>query len=89
MSKRFNHLASIMREHRAIKNVSQADVAKVIWGNGKGQFVSNIERGLCSLPTKKIPHVAKFLDIPVNKITHAMMKDFEANLGAEIQEAIP
>lgn len=45
-----------------------------------GQFISNIERGLCSIPAEKIEDLAQKLSISKNVIIEVMVIDYESNL---------
>lgn len=76
----FTEVAYLVRESRTKNtNLSQNDLAKKLHYKN-GQLISNIERGLCSVPKKRIKALSKELKIPVTKLTEAMVADYQATL---------
>lgn len=63
--------------------MTQADVGYKL-GYSSAQFISNIERGVASLPTKQIPAVSRLLKLNVNAIIEAKAEDEKARLRAAV-----
>lgn len=73
--KKFNHIAQLVKEARVKGNISQTELShKLKYRNG--QFISNIERGICSIPAKRINDLAKVLDLSPKQVADAMINDF-------------
>lgn len=51
------------------------------WKNG--QFMSNIERGLCSIPSKYLMKFCAVLNVPVEHVIDAMVEDYKSQLWSE------
>ena len=77
--KRFPTIAEVIRTAREQVGISQEGLS-IKLGYKNGQFVSNIERELCSIPAKKITLTAKHLRISKDRIITAMLKDEELYL---------
>lgn len=80
---KFPNIAKLIKSSRLKLGVSQTFLAANIDAKG-GQFVSNIERGLCSIPEPKVKAVAKVLNISEEAIINAMVEDYREQLKAEI-----
>jgi transcriptional regulator with XRE-family HTH domain len=61
------------------KRFSQSELSNVL-GYKNGQFISNIERGLCSIPLKNLNQVIDILNIDREELMRAMMSDYESIL---------
>ena len=59
--------------------MSQSDLSEII-GYKNGQFVSNVERALCSIPAKMAKKVRAALDITADEMMDAYLKDCEESL---------
>ncbi len=81
----FSKTAQLVRNSRKKKEISQGALAKAV-GFHDGQFVSNIERGLCTVPLKKVAVMAKALDIEVTLLTDAIVADFSSRVTAGVEE---
>lgn len=79
MPKKFNSIAKVIRQAREVAGISQVELSKQI-GYENGQFISNVERGLCSVPAAKVVKLTEILNISSKSITDAMTEDFQANL---------
>lgn len=77
--KSFKEIAKLIRVRRDIVGLSQMELSKLL-GYKNGQFISNVERGLCSIPHEKIKHLAKVLQIDVQTICQALTYDFTQGL---------
>lgn len=83
MTRSFSNIAVVLKKYRIEANISQTKLAKRS-GYLNGQFISNVERGLCSIPAKQLPKVLSVLEenVQVNRedFVKAMTLDFEANV---------
>lgn len=71
-------MAKLIKENRIAKNLSQGDLSKKLEYKN-GQFVSNIERSLCSVPQKVGKNLCDVLGIHPQDMMDAYMKDYEGN----------
>jgi ribosome-binding protein aMBF1 (putative translation factor) len=79
--KTFTNTAQVIRYHRRILGISQAQLGSILYpGARNGQFISAIERGRAGLPGKHIEVVCRTLGIEEKKLKEAMMMDYESNL---------
>lgn len=73
------HVNRLVRNSRVSKGVSQLELAEAL-GYISPQYISNIERNLTGLSVKKYKQVCEVLDIPVEKLIRASVKDYKLNL---------
>lgn len=73
--RKFENIARLMRIKRHQLGLSQNDIAKMIGFSSSGQFVSNVERGLCSIPFRKIKTTAHILEIEPSELIEAILDD--------------
>lgn len=72
------NVGHLIKQTRTVKGWSQSDVSAAIGFSCKnGQFISNIERGLCSLPAKKIIKICDVLGMSGEDLKTAMVRDYE------------
>ncbi|MFN8371173.1 MAG: helix-turn-helix transcriptional regulator [Bacteriovoracaceae bacterium] len=78
----FDHVAKIIKAKRQAhpKGYSQSELSHVL-GYKNGQFISNVERGLCNIPLKMLRKVCEILDINPEDLKEAMIKDIEFTLN--------
>lgn len=78
----FKHIAALIKAKRVghPKNYSQSDLS-VLLGYKNGQFISNVERGLCNVPLKMMKKISEVLDMDPNEIKTAILKDHEETLN--------
>jgi transcriptional regulator with XRE-family HTH domain len=83
--KNFNFIAELVKEARLIhpSRISQAELSKKL-GYKNGQFVSNIERGLCSVPPKVLIKLIETLDLDPKVVKNALLNDLEARLDSHL-----
>jgi len=86
-TKKFDNVAKVIRLARQVTTISQNDLAKHL-GYKNGQFVSNIERGICSIPPERVAAAAKKLGIQQQEIINAAVKDFEINYSNEVKTMV-
>lgn len=77
----FKNIATLIRTKRINhpKNYSQSDLSLLL-GYKNGQFISNVERGLCNVPLKMMKKISEVLDIMPEDIKTAILKDHEETL---------
>lgn len=76
---KFQNVAKMARAARKKSGLTQTELAKEI-GFGSPQFVSNWERGLCSVPDHVLKDFSNALDIPYVKILNAKVRDYRQQL---------
>lgn len=79
--KSFHHIANLVRNARIKKDISQQKLSEIL-GYKNGQFVSNLERALCSLPLEKAEELSNALDLPIQHIKDALVEDYKSHLNA-------
>ena len=77
----FKNIATLIRTKRINhpKSYSQSDLSLLL-GYKNGQFISNVERGLCNVPLKMMKKISEVLDISGDEIKTAILKDHEETL---------
>lgn len=83
----FNHIAKLVKEKRVAhpERLSQSELSHRL-GYKNGQFISNVERGLCSIPLKGLAKLSEVLGIDQEKIKSAILKDFESTVEYYLAE---
>jgi transcriptional regulator with XRE-family HTH domain len=78
----FKNIATLIRIKRVghPKNYSQSDLSLLL-GYKNGQFISNVERGLCNVPLKMMKKISEVLDITHDELKAAILKDIEETLS--------
>ncbi len=101
-AKKFHHFGELIKKKRlrlnargrvrpphVVKNrhttYSQQSFAERL-GYVNGQFISNVERGICGLPPKMLPKVCEILTISPQVIFAALLKDEYAYLSEEYED---
>jgi len=75
----FKNIAKVVKANRKAKGFSQEVLSNEI-GNKNGQFISNVERALCSIPKKSLNKMSEVLEVPVETFIDAMTKDHKTTL---------
>lgn len=70
--------ATLVREYRLKHHKTQFDVGQSV--GASGQLISNFERGAAPLTLPKLVEVAKYLEIPMDKIKEAIIEDKTKNI---------
>ncbi|MBF0207487.1 MAG: helix-turn-helix transcriptional regulator [Oligoflexia bacterium] len=78
----FQNMAKLIRSKRLghPKSYSQSELSHML-GYKNGQFISNVERSLCSIPFKMLRRVSEILDIPLEDLKIAVLKDQEQTIN--------
>lgn len=74
-----------LTERRLKLNISQKTLAEEL-GYKTGQYISNIERGVCPFPASKIYDLSKLIQIEPEKIVFLIVKDIRAEYLASLKE---
>lgn len=77
----FKNIAKLVRTKRSEhpKHLSQSELS-VLLGYKNGQFISNVERGLCNVPLKMMKQITDVLNIDPLELKKAILKDHEETL---------
>ena len=75
----FANIATLVKSYRTPKGLSQTQLSKEL-GYKNGQFISNVERGLCSIPFEKISKLSQVLEVPTVQVKEAILKDYSSNI---------
>lgn len=83
----FEGIAELVKTYRLKhpKKLSQVELSNLL-GYKNGQFVSNVERGICSIPLKALRGLQDILSIPQDELVRAMVKDFEETVLNHLNE---
>ena len=77
----FKSIAKLIKAKRLghPRGYSQSELSHLL-GYKNGQFISNVERGLCNIPLKMLGRVSEVLFIPREEIKQAILDDHEKTL---------
>ena len=77
----FEGIAVLVKNYRLQhpKKLSQTELSNLL-GYKNGQFVTNVERGICSIPLKALRDLQKILMIPQDELVRAMVSDFQSTI---------
>lgn len=83
----FEGIATLVKKYRLKhpKKLSQVELSNLL-GYKNGQFVSNVERGICSIPLKALRDLQRILMIPQEELVNAMVSDFEKTVVNHLNE---
>lgn len=84
---KFHHIALAIRLARRAKNISQDELASKV-GYKNGQIISNVERGIASIPERQIQVFSDVLGISVESLVEAMGKDYTDRLKWRIPKVV-
>lgn len=87
MQNSFQNIALLIRTKRRAKNISQSDLSTAL-GYKNGQFVSNVERALCSIPLKIAPKLCEILSISNDEIKAALVNDYIGDIDRSLMPAV-
>lgn len=90
MKGKFIHISRVVRESRYKTPYSQQDLSSKLGYRSLsgGQFISNVERGLCGLPPKKMVETAQILNVDIQVLKEASIRDYQESLELELQKAL-
>jgi transcriptional regulator with XRE-family HTH domain len=77
----FDHIAKLIKEKRMshTKSYSQSELSQQL-GYKNGQFISNVERGLCNVPLKMLSRISGILNISQQELKDAILADHNATI---------
>ena len=77
----FKSIAKLIKAKRLghPRGYSQSQLSHLL-GYKNGQFISNVERGLCNVPLKMLRRVSEVLDVPKEDLKKAILDDHEKTL---------
>jgi transcriptional regulator with XRE-family HTH domain len=78
-----NRLGKYLLRKRLDKNLTQHRLAQLL-GLKSGQFISNYERGLCSVPLKKVKVMLKILKLDPIEVINLIQEERFAYLYQEL-----
>ena len=76
----FRNIAKLVRSKRVIQGISQTELSNKM-GYKNGQFISNVERGLCSIPLSKVKHLTSEIGADRDEIINAMTQDLKDKIN--------
>lgn len=79
----FRHIASLIKNkrHSHPRGYSQSELSNLL-GYKNGQFISNVERGLCNVPLKMLNRICEILSINEKELKSTLLKDYEQTLNS-------
>jgi transcriptional regulator with XRE-family HTH domain len=88
MSRCFTNIAKFLKDKRTHhpKEYSQSELSNIL-GYKNGQFISNVERGLCSIPLKSLPKICQVLEINKDELKKVLLEDYEKTLEKHLDVA--
>lgn len=86
--KSFENIARLVKEARLAhpSRMSQSELSHKL-GYKNGQFISNVERGLCSIPLKSLGLFCEVLDISKDKVVEVILKDTESTIDQHFKRS--
>ena len=77
----FKSIAKLIKAKRLghPRGYSQSELSHLL-GYKNGQFISNVERGLCNVPLKMLRRVSEVLGVPREDLKKAILDDHEKTL---------
>ena len=79
--KTFKNMANLIHTKRKELKIPQTELGfKLGYNQKNGQFISNVERGACSLPPSKFNIASEVLGISRDQLIDAYLDDLRASL---------
>lgn len=75
-------MAQLIKTARLRKGIPQMELGEKL-GYSNGQFISNVERGLCILPFRQLKEVCRLLDIKPETMVKALVQEYKSEVKAE------
>ena len=76
-------IGQFLKQHRVKAGLTQSDVAQRL-GYTSPQFISNIERGLCSAPVKHLKDFAKMYNLDSEELIGLLLTEHETMLRSAL-----
>jgi len=81
-------IGKVIKSGREDGGISQSKLSKSL-GYRNGQFISNVERGICSIPLDKVAKVADVLKLDSGTLRDALVEDYEARVNKALSAPLP
>ena len=81
---KFKNIGKLVRERREKLNYSQTELCVALGFSKNGQNISNVERGLASLPIKHIAKTSIVLQTPAHLCKEAILEDYELEIDKAV-----
>ena len=73
----FSNIAKLVKEKRKLVGLSQSVLSGIL-GYKNAQFISNMERGVCSVPLQKVKALIGALKCDEKEVLEAVVEDVRA-----------
>lgn len=83
MKRNYDTLGLFFKEKRTASGLTQLDVARKL-GYTSAQFISNFERGLCSLPLNAIRKLTQLYKADQDKVYNLIMSEQESYIQEQL-----
>lgn len=85
----FKEMAKLIKEARESQKpaISQSELSRLL-GYKNGQFISNVERGLCNIPLKMLNNVSDVLSIPLDDLRGALSQDYAKTVENYLESTV-
>jgi len=75
-----SNVGKVLKQIRVDSKITQVKLAKKL-GYTNGQYISNVERGLCPMSLKKLKRICDILKVPKDQVASALLKDFSEKIA--------
>lgn len=82
----YRNVGEFIKLRRRLVNLSQEALAKKL-GYKNGQYISNVERGLCMFPMDKLYSLSKLLHVDIELIADQYAKDSKEKVMEAFKKA--
>lgn len=83
--RKHQHLGNFLKNKRQLANLTQSEVASQL-GYGSPQFISNIERGISSVPLKSLKSLVRLYKIDDSEIIKVLLEEKRLELEEELKD---
>lgn len=88
MVNRANEVATFIKTKRNELNISQKELSdKIGMRTRDGQFLSNVERGICQFPVRYVKQLAEALDVSEDTIVDLITSDYKKCILKALNES--
>jgi len=77
-------LGKLIQKYRLKSGFTQKQVGTLL-GYSNGQFISNIERGICGTPIPMLLELKRMLNMPVREVKRSYLKDEREKFESEFE----
>lgn len=81
-------IGKVIKNGREDAKISQSKLSASL-GYRNGQFISNVERGICSIPLDKVAKVANVLNLDSDTLKEALVEDYESRVVKALSLPMP